>query len=164
MLYAMTDDFRSFSEPKIWWDPGYSVIDSTVIEHAGHYYRFSKDDRERAEGAPCGKSVVAQKSAALTSTAFEHIAECVGRGAIGDGEGPLVFKSNAEEKWYLFIDEYGGRGYVPFETTDLDTGQWTMVKDYQMPGHPRHGAVIPVTQAEYDRLAKAYPEPGQPAQ
>jgi hypothetical protein len=156
MLYATTDDFRSFREPKVWWDPGYSVIDSTVIEHAGRYYRFSKDDRERAE-APCGKSVIAQKSASLTSTAYELIAECVGRGAIGDGEGPLVFKSNTEEKWYLFIDEYGGRGYVPFETTDLDSGKWTPVKDYQMPGHPRHGAVIPLTQQEYDRLLAAYP-------
>jgi hypothetical protein len=162
MLYATTDDFRTFSEPKVWWDPGWSVIDSTVIEHAGRYYRFSKDDRERAE-APCGKSVIAQKSASLTSTAYELIAECVGRGAIGDGEGPLVFKSNTEEKWYLFIDEYGGRGYVPFETTDLDSGKWTIVKGYQMPGHPRHGVVLPVTQAEYDRLAKAYPESTPPA-
>jgi hypothetical protein len=31
------------------------------------------------------------------------------------------------------------------------------VKDYQMPGHPRHGAVIPLTQQEYDRLLAAYP-------
>jgi hypothetical protein len=68
-----------------------------------------------------------------------------------------VFKSNTEEKWYLFIDEYGGRGYVPFETTDLDSGKWTPVKDYQMPGHPRHGVVLPVTQQEYDRLLAAYP-------
>lgn len=163
MLYATTDDFRAFSAPKVWWDPGYSVIDSAVVEHAGRYYRFSKDDRERAE-APCGKSVVAQKSTSLTSTAYELIKECIGRGAIGDGEGPLVFKSNTEEKWYLFIDEYGGRGYVPFETTDLDSGKWTLVKNYQMPGHPRHGAVLPLTQAEYDRLNAAYPAAGTAGQ
>lgn len=159
MLYATTDDFLSFSEPKVWHDPNYSVIDATVIEHAGRYYRFSKDDREPPESTPCSKSITVQRSTSLTSTAYEFVADCIGRGAIGDGEGPLVFKSNTEEKWYLFIDEYGRRGYVPFETTDLDAGRWTVAKEYQMPPHPRHGAVIPVTKEEYDRLTAAYPEP-----
>lgn len=157
MLYATTDDFRTFSEPKVWQDPGYSVIDATVIEHAGRYYRFTKDDRDTPGATPCAKSITAMKSASLTSTMYQRIADCIGRGAIGDGEGPLVFKSNTEEKWYLFIDEYGKRGYVPFETTDLDSGRWTLVKDHQLPPYPRHGAVIPVTQDEYDRLLGAYP-------
>lgn len=157
MLYATTDDFRSFSEPRVWHDPGHSVIDATVIEHAGRYYRFTKDDREPRDGTPCAKSITAQRSSSLTSTHYEFIADCIGRGAIGDGEGPLVFKSNTGEKWYLFIDEYGKRGYVPFETTDLDSGRWTPVKDYRMPGQPRHGVVLPVTQQEAERLLAAYP-------
>ncbi len=158
MLYATTDDFRSFSAPQVWSDPGYSVIDATVIEHAGRYYRYSKDDREPPQATRCSESITAQKSASLTSPTYEFIADCIGRGVIGDGEGPLVFKSNTEQKWYLFIDEYGGQGYVPFETTDLDAGRWTKSKDYQLPPSPRHGAVIPVTQDEYDRLLAAYPQ------
>jgi hypothetical protein len=55
-------------------------------------------------------------------------------------EGPLVFKSNTEDKWYLFLDEFGGRGYVPFETTDLDSGKWTPSTGYTCPRAPaRHG-------------------------
>lgn len=157
MLYATTDDFRSFSPARVWDDPGHSVIDATVIEHAGRYYRYSKDDRDPPQATRCAKSITAQKSASLTAPAYEFIADCIGRGAIGDGEGPLVFKSNTEEKWYLFIDEYGHQGYVPFETTDLDAGTWTRAKAYRMPPNPRHGAVIPVTQAEYDRLLAALP-------
>lgn len=157
MLYATTDDFRTFSAPQVWSDAGHSVIDATVIEHAGRYYRFSKDDRDPPQATRCSKSISAQKSVSLTSSAYEFVAECIGRGAIGDGEGPLVFKSNTEEKWYLFIDEYGSGGYVPFETTDLDAGRWTRSKDHQLPPYPRHGAVIPVTQDEYDRLLAAYP-------
>src|SRR5690606_7101065 len=57
---------------------------------------------------------------------------------------------------YLFIDEFGGRGYVPFESTSLDAAEWTMSTDYEMPSRPRHGTVLPVTQAEYDRLLKTY--------
>lgn len=157
MLYATTDDFRAFSTPQVWDDPGHSVIDATVIEHAGRYYRFSKDDRDPPASGRCAKSITAMKSSSLTSPVYEFIAECIGRGAIGDGEGPLVFKSNTEDRWYLFIDEYGQRGYVPFETTDLDSGRWTVPKDYQLPPYPRHGAVIPVTQQEYDRLLVSYP-------
>jgi hypothetical protein len=37
----------------------------------------------------------------------------------------------------------GGR-YVPFETEDLASGNWTMSKDYKLPDNPRHGYVVPM--------------------
>ncbi|MFF9621053.1 family 43 glycosylhydrolase [Streptomyces griseosporeus] len=157
MLYATTKDFRTFSEPKVWDDPGYSVIDSTVVAHDGTYYRYTKDERDPDSADPCSKFITAEKSTSLTSTSYDFVADCIGSGAMDRGEGPTVFKSNTEEKWYLFIDEYGGRGYVPFETTDLDSGRWTPSSDYQLPASPRHGTVLPVTQEEYDRLLAAYP-------
>ncbi|MFD3837406.1 family 43 glycosylhydrolase [Streptomyces sp. NPDC058642] len=157
MLYATTKDFRTFSEPKVWDDPGYSVIDSTVVKHKDTYYRYTKDERDPGSSSPCSKFITAEKSTSLTSTTYDFVADCVGSGAMSRGEGPTVFKSNTEKKWYLFIDEYGGRGYVPFETTDLDSGRWTPSTDYQLPVSPRHGTVLPVTQAEYDRLLAAYP-------
>ncbi|MEV0176496.1 family 43 glycosylhydrolase [Streptomyces sp. NPDC050803] len=157
MLYATTKDFRTFSEPKVWNDPGYSVIDSTVVEHEGTYYRYTKDERDPGSANPCSKFITGEKSTSLTDTSYDFVSDCIGSGAMDRGEGPTVFKSNTEEKWYLFIDEYGGRGYLPFETTDLDSGQWTPSTDYQLPASPRHGTVIPVTQEEYDRLLSAYP-------
>ncbi|MGW6012373.1 family 43 glycosylhydrolase [Streptomyces sp. NPDC055210] len=160
MLYATTKDFRAFSEPKVWDDPGYSVIDSTVVKHKGTYHRFTKDERDPSSSSPCSKFITAEKSTSLTDTSYDFVADCVGSGSIDRGEGPTVFKSNTEDKWYLFIDEYGGRGYVPFETTDLDSGRWTPSENYQLPASPRHGTVMPVTRAEYDRLLAAYPESG----
>lgn len=157
MLYATTKDFRTFSEPKVWDDPGYSVIDSTVVAHEGTYYRYTKDERDPGSAGPCSKFITAEKSTSLTSTSYDFVADCIGSGAMDRGEGPTVFKSNTEEKWYLFIDEYGGRGYVPFETTDLDSGKWTPSVNYQLPASPRHGTVLPVTQEEYGRLLAAYP-------
>jgi hypothetical protein len=156
MMYATTSDFRTFSEPKVWIDPGYSVIDSTVLERDGTYYRFTKDERGNSGSSPCGKFVTAERSTSLLDTSWDLIADCVGKGSISQGEGPTVFKSNTEEKWYLFIDEFGGRGYVPFESTDPASGRWTLSTNYQLPARPRHGTVLPVTQAEYDRLLAAY--------
>ncbi|MFF7653059.1 family 43 glycosylhydrolase [Streptomyces sp. NPDC007983] len=157
MMYATTKDFRTFSEPKVWNDPGYSVIDSTVIKDKGSYYRFTKDERDPSSGTPCSKFITAEKSTSLTDTSYDFVSDCIGKGAIDRGEGPTIFKSNTENKWYLFIDEFGGRGYIPFETTDLASGKWTPSQNYQLPASPRHGTVLPVTQAEYDRLLRTYP-------
>ncbi|WP_406391937.1 family 43 glycosylhydrolase [Streptomyces sp. NBC_00882] len=157
MLYATTKDFRTFSAPKVWDDPGYSVIDSTVVKYKDTYYRYTKDERDPTSSSPCAKFITGEKSTSLTATKYDLVADCIGSGAMDRGEGPTVFKSNTEKKWYLFIDEYGGRGYVPFETTDLDSGTWTPSTNYQLPASPRHGTVLPVTQKEYDRLLAAYP-------
>ncbi|WP_238453659.1 family 43 glycosylhydrolase [Micromonospora sp. ATA51] len=157
MLYVTTRDFRTFSEPKVWVDPGYSVIDPTVIKHNGSYYRFTKDERNNTSSTPCSKFILEQKSTDLRSTNWDFVRDCIGKATatspgISQGEGPTVFKSNTEDKWYVFIDEFGGRGYVPFETTDLDSGTFTMSTGYDLPAHPRHGTVLPVTKAELDRL------------
>ncbi|QOV39954.1 family 43 glycosylhydrolase [Streptomyces ferrugineus] len=156
MMYATTRDFHTFSEPKVWIDRGYSVIDSTVIEHDGTYFRLSKDERNNTSSTPNSKFIFEEKSDSLLDLSWTAVAEGIGKGAMNAAEGPLVFKSNTEDKWYAFLDEFGGRGYIPFETTDLASGTWTPSTDYDLPAKPRHGTVLPVTQAEYDRLLRAY--------
>ena len=158
MLYATTRDFVTFGGAGVWHDPGHSVIDSTVIRHQDAYHRFTKDERSQSPSVPCGKFITQERSADLLDTSWDPVATCIGRATgtspgLSRGEGPAVFKSNTEEKWYLFIDEFGGRGYVPFETTDLSSGRWTMSAGYDLPSSPRHGTVLPVTRAEYDRLS-----------
>ncbi|MFH9548217.1 family 43 glycosylhydrolase [Streptomyces sp. NPDC017435] len=156
MMYATTRDFYTFSEPKVWIDRGYSVIDSTVIQHDGTYFRLSKDERNNTSSTPNSKFIFEEKSNSLLNLSWDAVAEGIGKGAMNAAEGPLVFKSNTEEKWYAFLDEFGGRGYLPFETTDLASGVWTPSTGYDLPARPRHGTVLPVTQAEYDRLLRAY--------
>ncbi|MEU5152743.1 immunoglobulin-like domain-containing protein [Glycomyces sp. NPDC021274] len=157
MMYATTRDFVNFSEAQVWVDQGYSTIDSTMIASDGVYYRFTKDERSNSSSTPCGKFILAETATSLAADAeWQFLADCIGSGAISAGEGPLIFKSNTEEKWYLFIDEFGGRGYVPFETTDLASGEWTPVAEYDLPSSPRHGTVLPITAAEYERLQNAW--------
>ncbi|MFF4625960.1 family 43 glycosylhydrolase [Streptomyces griseorubiginosus] len=160
MLYATTKDFRVFSAPQVWHDPGHSVIDSTVLEHDGTYYRYTKDERDPASGSPGSKFITAEKSPTLTGTSYTPVADGIGGGVLSRGEGPIVFRANSGGRWYLFIDEYDGRGYVPFETTDLDSGRWTPCTAYRLPASPRHGSVLAVTREEYDRLLAAYPVSG----
>ncbi|MFG1625391.1 glycoside hydrolase family 43 protein [Kribbella sp. NPDC049227] len=149
IMYATTRDFREFSEPRVWIDRGWQTIDTTVIEADRLWYRFLKDERSRSPNAPFGKSIFSETSTSLTDAEWKPLAEGIGLGAIAQGEGPLVYKSNTEDRWYLWIDEFTPeRRYVPFETTDLAGGEWTPAKHHRLPPDPCHGVVLPVTPQE----------------
>ncbi len=157
MVYSKTRDFYTFTEPEVFIDLGYSVIDTTMIQHGEKVYRLSKDERNNTSSSPNGKFIFQEVGDSVLDPNFELIKEGIGKGSIGAGEGPTIFKSNTEEKWYMFIDEFGGRGYVPFETTDLQSGEWKMSENYDLPARPRHGTVIPVTKAEHEALMANVP-------
>jgi hypothetical protein len=157
IMYATTRDFREFSEPRVWIDRGWPTIDATVIDHGGRYYRFAKDERARGGQVPNGKSVFSETSPSLTAVEWNPLAEGIGLDAISRGEGPLVYKSNTEDRWFLWIDEFTQeRRYVPFETTNLAGGQWVPSEDFRLPKDSCHGVVLPVTVEEYDRLGTAW--------
>lgn len=145
MMYAATKDFVQFSEPQVYMDYGYSVLDATLIEHNGHIYRFAK-----------GKNIMQEVGLCFEHEPYTMIHHQVELDFMVRGEGPVIFKSNLEEKWYLFIDEFGFRGYIPLVTSDLSSGIWQMPAHYSLPDRPRHGSVIPVTALEYERLLQVY--------
>lgn len=158
MLYSLTRDFVTFSEPEVWQDAGDSRIDTTVLEVDGALYRFTKD-----EGAVTGCTDIIQERAdylldPLDSWATQ--ASCIGAEAGTSAvEGPTAFRANPDDvhgdKFYLFVDEYGGRGYIPLETDDIGDPDWRVSSSYNLPRSPRHGTVIPVTAAEHAALVEA---------
>lgn len=151
MLYATTQDFVTFTGPQIWQDAGTSRIDSTVLKYGDQYYRFTKD-----EGAVSGCTDIIQESSPVLLdplSSWKSIKTCIGRDAGTQAiEGPTAFKSNPGnvngEKFYLFVDEYGGRGYIPLETADISKPDWKVSASYKLPASPRHGTVLPITAAE----------------
>lgn len=172
MLYATTRDFVTFSEAQVWQDRGESRIDSTVIKENGTYYRFTKD--EGGGGTGCS-DIIQEKSPSLTAVdlpgnpSWSFMDACIGRDAGTSAvEGPTVFKANPGDTsgspYYLFVDEYGGRGYIPLGTDDLEAPNWQVAPAYDLPASPRHGTVLPVTQAELDLLRDGLviPEPPTP--
>ena len=167
MLYATTRDFVTFSPAKIWQDFGASRIDSTVIKDAGKFYRFTKD-----EGGVTGCSDIIQEQADSlvavddvsdpaynpANPAWTIVTSCIGKAAGTSAvEGPTAFKANdgdtSGSKYYLFVDEYGGRGYIPLGTDDLAKPAWKVPSSFSLPASPRHGTVLPITQKELDKLS-----------
>lgn len=156
MLYVTTRDFITFSSPVTWQDQGLSRIDSTVLKAGDVYYRFTKD--EGAGGTGCS-DIIQESSKSLRATlpSWKVLDTCIGRDAGTQAvEGPTAFKSNPGdvngEKYYLFVDEYVNRGYIPLATSDIANPNWRVPASFSLPRSPRHGTVIPVTARELAAL------------
>jgi len=175
MMYATTRDFVTFSEPQPWIDvkrgTGRGMIDATVVKDGDTYYRVVKDEATmipRQEKSTDLRATVTGSLPTTTSTpGWQLVKSGVGGGqpnpwggTFTQGEGPTIFRDNEDaDRWYMFIDQpsyHGGQGYLAFETDDIASGNWTSVPDADLPSSPRHGTVIPVTQAELDAMRGAY--------
>jgi alpha-L-arabinofuranosidase len=176
MMSATTPDFTegSFSAPQVWIDmprgDGRGMIDSTVAESDGTYYRFTKDEADMTVRQESSDDL--HRTQGVTDgDGWDLVAERVGvgepnpwGGTFTAGEGPTVFPSLTDDSWYLMIDQpsyHGGEGYMLFSSPDLASGDWTSVPGADLPSHPRHGTVLPITAAEQAALLDAYP-PAEP--
>ncbi len=175
MMYATTRDFVTFSAPQPWIDvkrgTGRGMIDATVVQDGDTFYRVVKDEASmtpRQERSTDLRATVTGSLPTTSSTPGWQLVKAgvgVGQpnpwgGTFTNGEGPTIFRDNDDpDRWYMFIDQpsyHGGRGYLAFTTDDIGSGSWSSVPDAELPSSPRHGTVIPVTQAELDAMREAY--------
>ncbi len=158
VYYSKTRDFYTFTEPEIYQsielgdNNAIDLIDTTIIENEGTYYRITKNENT--------KKVFMEKSDSILGEwklVDSNITEFAGV------EGPTIFKFYDRDEWCVLLDEYSGVKYFPLVTSNLDSGQFRRLEstEYSLPkgastGGPRHGTVIPVTEEEYNNIMLAY--------
>jgi sucrose-6-phosphate hydrolase SacC (GH32 family) len=147
IYYSKTKDFIHFTEPKVYIERENHVIDTTIIEEDGKYYRFSKDETV--------KSITVEVSETLLgefTTLDTNLKTIIGV------EGPACFKLKGENKWCLLLDHYASeKKYVPYYTTDLKTAQFTKSQeDLDIPVKSKHGGVMRITRNEYKALVNTF--------
>lgn len=152
VLYSCTRDFRAFTEPIVYLDPGHSVIDTTFLERNGVTYRFTKDERPRSPKLPTGKHVYQEAGPSGILGDFTFVAAGVGSTHLTQGEGPIAVNSPDGRTSYLLIDEFGGGGYVALQSDDPGTGVWSPAPEAKLPAGARHGSLLPITTAERSAL------------
>ncbi len=161
IYYVKTRDFWQFTEPQIFIgdntsDPT-SYLDTTMLKAGDSYYRITK----RENVSPTW--VFMEKSDAILGDYTEVSSNIGSSTAKGERdfegvEGPAIFKFNNEDKWCLMLDGYNGAnsgvGWFPSTITDLDSGQFTRVREgFKMPSGPKHGVMVPITETEYQALS-----------
>lgn len=168
IYYCKTRDFRTFTEPTLYRDGGtdasgniVKVIDSTMIEDNGTYYRYTKNESKG--------TIVIDKSNAVLGEFTEIPSQTLSTDLMaeqGAVEGPIIFKMNeksadGKDQWCLMVDRFArGQGYYPLITTDLSSGDFRMLdkNEYSFPSGSkfRHGYVMPVTASEYSALQRKW--------
>ncbi|MBY9078223.1 family 43 glycosylhydrolase [Paenibacillus sp. HN-1] len=148
---ARTKDFRSFRTTEKYIERDNDIIDTTIIEQGGSYYRFSKDETT--------KNIRVEKGSSLDKDAFIPVSAPVLEKLSGV-EGPQIFKLGDREQWCLIVDRFAeGKGYLPLLTFDLANGDFRVLPDESFDlgaNKKRHGGVIPITADECSRLLAAF--------
>jgi len=152
---AWTKDFRAFSEPFVYIEKPTTIIDTDIVRDGadGRYYRFTKDEKYKAITMETADSLTGEWRDVPGFT----LAQARGY------EGPACFlltpardgKAAAPGAWYLLLDAYSAHtGYKPFVTGNLASGNFTPAPaaDFEFPFRFRHGGVLRITSAEYERL------------
>lgn len=152
IYYSRTKDFSHFSEPQVLYSvPDIDVIDSAMYRENGKYYLFVKKDLHP-------KQVIELVSDHITGPfapvpAFD---ESLAFLEAGKYEAPTALQLE-DGRWCLFLDYYGvrgaGQGYIPFLTDTLASGKFIRSDSaFSFPYRFKHGTILPITEAEYDRM------------
>lgn len=158
VYYAKTRDFYSFTEPQIFIEKSTDTIDTTILKENGSYYRFSKNETN--------KNIISEKMDTLLHSTPVSI-DMKTLQAQGGVEGPSIFKFCDDDvsangyKYCLLVDNYGGIGYYPMVSNDLDGDFTRLTEGYTLPASdrkPRHGTPMQITAAEYEIVMQAMAE------
>lgn len=141
----VNDDFTDLEgEPKWLFDAGNATIDGDIVynEKDQMYHLFYKQESGRGIFQAVAKNLTDKWQ--MLDGHVEQTNEAV--------EGVGVCKSLDGNSWVVMYDCYGSGHYQFCKSEDLKT--FTKVKDTKTRGKftPRHGTIMPITQAEKDRL------------
>ncbi len=159
ILWGSTTDFTqgTYSYGGVFLDAGAETIDTTLAQENGTTYRITKDNGQ-------GKGIYMESTTAArwweSSTKWNLIQTRIGAewagGNAGGVEGPAVFKSHSEDRWYSYVDVIPTTGYRPMTTTDLDAGFTQLIDDqFFMAPSTKHGGIVSLTRGQYDTVRAA---------
>jgi len=155
LWFARTRDWQTFTPAKLLFDPPYSVIDGTLLEHAGTYYLFHKEEEF---GAKTG-----ERRAIRLATAHRLEGPYqIHQGPLNQGqiapvitEGPAIMPDPQKPGWLLLYDYCMSNGYGISSSADLT--RWSIEESVSLPPDARHGSVARLTAAEAAALRSSLP-------
>lgn len=145
---SYTSDFREFSTPFLFMEDDNHLIDTTIVEEDGWYYRFTKDETT--------KCIRMERSRSLTGDCEKRKAGELDE--LYGVEGPECYRL-PDGRWCLIVDQFSqGKGYLPLVCTSLEAGDFKIVPECMYDFGKtlkRHGGVCQLTDEEYELLKTA---------
>ncbi|MBQ7945029.1 MAG: glycoside hydrolase family 43 protein [Lachnospiraceae bacterium] len=143
-----TKDFVNFSETTKYIERENHVIDTTIVEQDGIYYRFSKNETTKHVDMDYAEDLHGE---------FKPVHSEALAGLCGV-EGPEIYPLQ-DGKWCLIVDRFATHmGYLPLITEDLASGEFRILEDSEFDmgaSRKRHGGVIKLDAQAYERISRA---------
>ena len=142
LYYLTTKDFKTFSKPQLFYDPGFSAIDATLVKRGkGDYVMVVKDNSRPMRNI---KVAFAKSPYGPWSAASEPFTESF-------TEGPTTAKVG--DWYYIYYDSYQHQIYGAHRTKDFKTFQNQTGTVIFPVGH-KHGTVFMADKALVEGLIK----------
>ena len=146
-IYATTTrDFEAFTPTRLFFDPGFSVIDTTLLPANGRHYLVFKDETVRPPKKHLRLSVGDSPAGPFTNMSAPFTRDWV--------EGPTCLKVG--DDYVIYYDCYRDHHYGAVRSRDLVTWE-DVTKRLSMPKGLRHGTALAVEPGVVERLRNAEP-------
>ena len=145
MYYVTTKDFKTFSETKLFIDPGFSIIDAVIVKRGkGDYVLVLKDNTRPNRNLKVGFSDNPLGPYKDISEPFTQMFT----------EGPGIIKVHNE--WLIYFDAYREKKYGAVKTSDFKT--FTDISgEISLPEGHKHGTIFRADRKTIRAITEASP-------
>jgi hypothetical protein len=144
IYYTLTADFEQLQPARLLYEPGFNVIDATIVQEGKRFVMFLKDETRQ----PPAKNLRMATADAITGPYGPPSPPITGKYW---AEGPTSIRQG--ERWFVYFDRYteGRYGLV----TSKDLIHWEEESDkVRFPAGHRHGSVLRVRPEVLEGLMK----------
>ena len=142
MYYTTTKDFKTFTDTKLFLDPGFSVIDCVIVKRGNNDYVLVLKDNTRPNRNI--KVAFGQRPTGPYSTPSDPFTPDF-------TEGPTVAKVG--EDYLIFYDQYRDKVYGAKRTKDFKSFT-DITKKVSLPQGHKHGTIFQIRRKEAKNLLK----------
>jgi len=143
LYYITTKDFKTISATKLFYDPGFSSIDATIVKRAKNDYVLVFKDNTRPNRnlkVAFAKSPTGPYSKASSTFSDNFV------------EGPTVEKLG--DRYLIYFDEYKKFSFGAIATKDFIHFS-NVSKEVSVPKNHKHGTIFKAAESIVDNLIKA---------
>lgn len=160
-LFVISKDLKNFPEvPRRLFEWDMASIDVIIRKANDTYYAIIKDERYPSLEWVTGKTIrIASSNDMLGPYSYPSAPV-----SPNFREAPMLIPSPDNKVWYLYYEQYPGVSYGLSVARHLE-GPWFQVSGYtffetwdkySFPPSVRHGCMLKISKAEYDRLVKQF--------
>jgi beta-galactosidase len=144
--FVTTRDFETFSDTRLFFDPGFSVIDGAIVKKDAKYWFIVKNENS----APAEKNLRVTFTGDLKNGFPIDVSGNISGGQWAEGPAPIQIGDYV----YVYFDKYRDKKYGAIRSVDGKV--WEDVSDsISFPKGTRHGTAFKIKEKEFDSLFKS---------